>query len=107
MRATSRWRWPPESSRPLLADQRVEPVGERGDPVVDPRAAERVLELVVGRVGPREARFSRIVELKRCAFWPATANVRADVLLAVVAQVAARDRDAALPRGRGSAAAGS
>ena len=40
---------PARQPRPLLADERVEPVGERGDPLAEPRPAQRVLELGVGR----------------------------------------------------------
>ena len=50
--------------RALLADQRLEPVGERGDPVADAGAMEGVLELRVGRAraGEAEVRPDRRVE---------------------------------------------
>ena len=44
--------------------------------------------------GRASRRFSRIVESKTCASWPASANVAAHVLLAVLTNVAAGDRDA-------------
>ena len=40
--------------------------------------------------GRARSRFSRIVELKTCASWPASANVAADVLLPHAPDVAAR-----------------
>ena len=43
----------------VLADERVEPVRQRLDPVVEPRPAERLLELVVGRAAAARAAGSR------------------------------------------------
>ena len=39
----------------VLADERVPAVGKRAHPVQDPRSPERVLDLVIGRVGAAEA----------------------------------------------------
>ena len=73
--------------RPVLADERVEAVGERRDPLAEPRAPERRPRARRrSRVGRASRRFSRIVESKTCASWPASANVPADVLLPVLAQ---------------------
>ena len=81
----------------LLADERVEAVGQRARPSRASRARRSAsLELGVGRVRARErAGSSRMLVEKRCASWPATAIARADVVLAVLAQVAAGERDAA------------
>ena len=93
--------------RPLLADERVEPVGERGDPVAEPRAAERSSELGVGRLGPREPEVLADRGVEQVRVLAGEGERGADVLLAVLAGVAAGDRDASLARGRGSAGAGS
>ena len=63
--------------RPLLADQGVEPVRERGDPLVraarSRSASSRSASEAAGRAS---LRFARIVESKTCASWPASANCR-------------------------------
>ena len=46
----------------LLADERLQPVGQRRDPVVEPGAPKRVVQLVLRRLrAGRGRRFARIV----------------------------------------------
>ena len=82
-RAVSRWRWPPESSRALLADERVQPVRERRDPVADACAAERVLELGVGRARAREAEVLADRRVEDVRLLAGERERPADVVLAV------------------------
>ena len=86
---------------PVLADERVEAVGERAAPTPSswarPRASAIASSVASGRPRPT---FSRMLAENTCASWPATAIARADVLLAVRAQVAAAQRHAALSGSR-------
>ena len=82
--------------RSVLADERVEAVGERSDPVGEPRAPERVLELGVGRGGPGEPEVLADRRVEDVGFLAGQRERAANVLLPVLAHVAAGDRDAPL-----------
>ena len=96
---TRRWRCPPESSHPFLADDRVEAVGQSGDPVREARARER------GRraprpvaLGPREQQVRADARVEEMSVLPGERERAADVFLRVLANVAAVDRDSARAR---------
>ena len=76
-RATSRCRWPPESARPCLADERVQAVRERS------RSSPRSGRGAAPARPPRRSRsgrgrrtLSRMLAEKRCDSWPATEIAR-------------------------------
>ena len=81
--------------RPLLADVacRDRPAATRPNRPAE-RARARRAARRPSHPGRASRRFSRIVESKTCASWPASANVRADVLLPEIADIDAVDRDA-------------
>ena len=90
----------------LLAHERVQAVGEPHDPVPDPGAAQRVLDLARRSASGRARRtLSRMLAENRCDSCPATAIARRT---SPGDSRAGRVRRAspAPPRGRGSAAAG-
>ena len=85
----------PGELRALLADQRLEPVRERGDPVADAGAVEGVLELRVGRAraGEAEVRPDRRVEHVRVLAGEGEGSPQ--VVLTELAHVATRERHTA------------
>ena len=98
-RATqTRWRWPPDSCRALLADERVPAVGKAFDPVPDP--APRGARLRAPRPSRRAAREQVLADAGReqMRVLAGDGDRAADVLLAQVAEIAAADRDAAVLR---------
>jgi hypothetical protein len=84
--------------RPLLADQRLEPVWERRDPVVEARTAKHVPELVVGRRRAREAEIRPDRRAKQIRILAGDGERAANVPLSEIADVKTRERDAALLR---------
>ena len=82
--------------RPLLADQRLEPVWERRDPVGQPRTAEHLPELVVGRRRAREAEVRPDRRAEQMGVLAGEGERAADVPLIEIADVTTRERDAAL-----------
>ena len=94
----SRWRWPPERRDPSSPTCVSSPSGLRGDPVADPRAVERGSQLVVGGVRPCEQQVRADRRVEEVRVLAGERERAADVLLAVLAHVAAGDRDAALLR---------
>ena len=93
--------------RSLLPDERVEAVRERLDPVVEPRTAQRVEELAVGRVGSGEPQVLADRRVEDVRLLPGERERAADVLLPQLADVAPADRDPPGLRDRGSGAEGS
>ena len=55
----TRWRWPPESGQPALADDRVVAVRQAGDELVRLRAPRRRLDLLAARVRAARRRCCR------------------------------------------------
>ena len=80
----------------LLADERVEPVRERPDPVSDLGRVERALELVVARVWPGQADVVANGRREEVRVLAGDGDRRAHVLLAVGAQVVSRERHPAM-----------
>ena len=86
--STIRWRWPPDSSRPSSPTNVSTPSGSPADPVPDPRAAQCVLDLPVGRVGPGEAHVVPDRRGEQMRVLAGDGDHAPDVVLAVLASIA-------------------
>ena len=91
--STRRWCWPPESASAHLADPRVEPLGQGAHPVVDPRAAERLQQIGVGRRRARDAEVLADRRVEEMRLLAREGEGAANVLLTVLAGIPPCDRD--------------
>src|SRR4029077_14784066 len=80
---------------PVFPDHRVPAFGQRMHPLPEARLTEHVLELIVARVRTRQENVLANARGEEVGILPRGGDGAATVLLAILAQIAARQRDPA------------
>jgi len=83
---------PARELRPVLSDDRLEPVGKRRHPLVEAHPAEHLAELRVGGRRSREPHVLADGRVEEVRLLAGERERRADVLLPVLANVVPRER---------------